>query len=262
MLWQYKYRAEGKPKCASFGPYPSVSIAEARRKHQAAWLEVKAGIDPQAQKQAAKIKAARSEPFGSVADRWLATRTGKSNKISARDLRSVRYLKSGYRKAKGFGEVPVDQVRLPHLMPLLETFNAPTRIRVQSSARKIMNFAKANSLIEQSPFSDIDPDVFAKHREKPRPAITDPIKFGTLMRKIELYEGRGDNLTGYVLELLALTFVRPGTVQNARWSHFDLNAGLWVIPFVELKMHTQREEDQTSTDDFVVPLSLQALGLA
>jgi integrase len=87
------------------------------------------------------------------------------------------------------------------------------------------------------------------------------VKFGQLLRKIEVFEGRGDNLTGYALELLALTFVRPGTVQNAKWSRFDLEKGLWVIQFERLKMATHRSEAGHAEDDYIVPLSRQAVAL-
>ncbi|HZR88501.1 MAG TPA: hypothetical protein VFB02_16965 [Bradyrhizobium sp.] len=53
------------------------------------------------------------------------------------------------------------------------------------------------------------------------------------MRKIDAYEGRVDNLTMYALKLLALTFVRPGTVAAARWAHFELKRAMWTIPFEE-----------------------------
>lgn len=92
----------------------------------------------------------------------------------------------------------------------------PTRVRVQSAAKKIMGFAKVHGLIEHSPFADIDFEQgFAPHKEQKRPAITDDKECGTLLRKLDAYEGRADNLTYYALQLLALTFVRPGTVQKA-----------------------------------------------
>jgi hypothetical protein len=87
---------------------------------------------------------------------------------------------------------------------------------VQSAAKKIMGFAKVHGLIEHSPFADIDFEQgFAPHKEQKRPAITDDKECGTLLRKLDAYEGRADNLTYYALQLLALTFVRPGTVQKA-----------------------------------------------
>jgi integrase len=63
------------------------------------------------------------------------------------------------------------------------------------------------------------------------------------------------------LKLLALTFVRPGTIQKARWCDFDLNRARWVIPFATLKMAHLRSAIGEAEEDFVVPLSRQAVAL-
>ena len=165
-----------------------------------------------------------------------------------------------------FGTVPiVDLDYALHLLPILKVVNHPTRIRLHSTARNIIKFAKAHGEWPKdrpSPFADIAFEAgFAKHKEKHRPAITDPVKFGQLLRKIEVYEGRGDNLVGYALELLALTFVRPGTIASAKWAHFNLKGATWVVPFEGLKMATEREEAGKSEDDYIVPLSRQAVAV-
>ena len=148
------------------------------------------------------------------------------------------------------------------MSPILREFNKPTRIRVQSAAKKIAGFAKVHGLIDHSPFADVNFEAgFASHKEKKRPAITDETELGTLLRKMDVYEGRADNLTHYALRLLALTFVRPGTVQTAEWKHFDLKSARWVIPFGQLKMEHLRSKIGEAEDDFVVPLSRQALKL-
>jgi integrase len=42
--------------------------------------------------------------------------------------------------------------------------------------------------------------------------------------------------TRTALELLVLTFVRPGELRAAEWAEFDLNAGVWSIPAEKMKM--------------------------
>lgn len=44
--WRLAYRFEGKPKTMSFGPYPDVTLAEARVKRDAAKATLRDGIDP------------------------------------------------------------------------------------------------------------------------------------------------------------------------------------------------------------------------
>jgi len=285
MLWRYKFKLGGREKLLTLGQYPAVKLADARKAHQDAKIKRHAGVDPSAARQAERAErqvaeaeaALRETTFGSVADKWLKTRVPvkakgmeekeikKRFKTYARDDRMVGYLKDGKETAPGFGRVVIDRVELGHLSPILNAVNHPTRIRLISAARKIISYAKAHGLWPKdrpSPFADIDFAAgFAKHRETHRPAITDPVKFGQLLRKIEVYEGRGDNLTGYALELLGLTFVRPGTIAAAKWDHFNLRGAFWVVPFEGLKMATERAEAGKSEDDYVIPLSRQAVAL-
>jgi integrase len=273
IYWRFKYTFAGKEKLLALGQYPAVKLAAARKAHQDAKIKLQNGIDPavarkaeRAEEEAAEAEAARREKtFGEIADEWLKTRKGGGPKTYDRDQRMVGYLKDGKGTASGFGKLAIDAVDLPNLTPLLKTVNHPTRIRLVSAARKIIAYAKADGVWPKdrpSPFAGIDfGHGFAKHREKHRPAITDPTKFGQLLRKITVYEGRGDGLTGYALELLALTFVRPGTIASAKWDHVNLKGAMWVIPFEQLKMATERTEAGKSEDDYVIPLSRQAVAL-
>jgi integrase len=67
-----------------------------------------------------------------------------------------------------------------------------------------------------------------------RAAIIEPKAFGALLRAIETYDGAPE--TRAALELLALTFVRPGELRAAEWAEFDLGAGVWSIPGDKMKM--------------------------
>ncbi|MET4514339.1 integrase arm-type DNA-binding domain-containing protein [Bradyrhizobium sp. I1.7.5] len=283
-LLRFDYTLHGTRRTLSIGEYGEeregkVTLARARRIHADAIEAIAKGEHPVSPAQArrlaeegAKAKAAAEEAakadaeqrtFGRLADEWLAARkVGNSPKTYARDVRSVGYLKDGYRTGKGFGHVAVEQVETSHLSNLCEKFNKPTRIRMISAARKIMGVAKRKGWIKHSPFADVDfHEGLAKHREKKRPAITDEAKFAALLRDIEGYDGRGHNLTRYGLRLLALTFVRPATMAKAEWSCFDLHKAQWVIPFASLKMEWLRSETGEAVEDFVVPLSRQAVAL-
>lgn len=55
-----------------------------------------------------------------------------------------------------------------------------------------------------------------------------------MLRAIESYEGGPE--TRAALELLALTFVRPGELRAAEWTEFDLEAAIWSIPPEKMKM--------------------------
>ncbi|MFG5959387.1 Arm DNA-binding domain-containing protein, partial [Salmonella enterica] len=53
-VWRMRYRFEGKEKTLVIGPYPQISLTEARAKHSDAKMKLLAGVDPSEQKQAIK----------------------------------------------------------------------------------------------------------------------------------------------------------------------------------------------------------------
>ena len=67
-----------------------------------------------------------------------------------------------------------------------------------------------------------------------RAAIIEPKAFGGLLRALAGYDGAPE--TRAALELLALTFVRPGELRAAEWAEFNLDAGVWAIPAEKMKM--------------------------
>ena len=67
-----------------------------------------------------------------------------------------------------------------------------------------------------------------------RAAIVEPVPFGALLRAIDGYDGT--LVVRSALQLLALTYTRPGELRLATWKEFDLDAGVWTIPANRMKM--------------------------
>src|SRR4051812_42852572 len=59
--WRFKYRFEGKEKLLSLGVYPDVGLRQTREKRDEARKLVASGVDPSAQRQAAKAARIASE---------------------------------------------------------------------------------------------------------------------------------------------------------------------------------------------------------
>lgn len=60
-IWRLAYRFAGKPKQISFGPYPTVSLAEAREKREDAKRQLLENKDPTTVRKVEKVTAAISE---------------------------------------------------------------------------------------------------------------------------------------------------------------------------------------------------------
>jgi len=274
MLWRYDFRLmNGARKTASFGKYPIVSLAQARKKHTDARKLVTIGGDPSAAKKVAKEKA-RAErdaglKFREVANEWLTTMVPEGRrapKTYARDERMVRYLNAE------LGDEAIRDLELRHLSDVLVKYeNAgkySTRVRIQATAIAIMGFAVGRAYLKVHPFMGVKyAAAFTSPDHEPRPALTEPEAFGHLLRKMAYFEGRDGNLTGIALELTALTFVRPGDVIKAEWAHFNRSndplEAKWAIPPEQLKMRTRRKQNKSDRAGKAheVPLARQTQAL-
>ena len=68
--WRLKYRFGGKEKLLSLGGYPTITLKEARERRDEAKRLTAHGVDPNAQRQAAKAELA--DNFEAVAREWFA----------------------------------------------------------------------------------------------------------------------------------------------------------------------------------------------
>ena len=73
-LWRLKYRHRGVERALSFGPYPAVSLTEARAKRDEAKKLMSEGVDPSVRRKLDRIAAetAARNTFGLIAEEFLA----------------------------------------------------------------------------------------------------------------------------------------------------------------------------------------------
>jgi len=71
-LWRYRFKVDGREKLLSFGAYPKVGLAMARKKRNTAIEKLQEGVDPAADWR--EVKAARTQTkrhtFKTVALDW------------------------------------------------------------------------------------------------------------------------------------------------------------------------------------------------
>jgi hypothetical protein len=72
-LWRWAYTHEGKEKLMAFGKYPDVPLALARECHAEARRLLATGLDPMAQRKAAKTaeKVAAENSFRTISGLWF-----------------------------------------------------------------------------------------------------------------------------------------------------------------------------------------------
>lgn len=247
-LWRMKYRFSGKEKVLSFGPYPEVSLADARAARDEARAHLRDGIDPGIVKirKRAERSAEQSNTFEVCAMEWLkAMAPTWSAKHAAAVQDSLEKL-----VFPPMGKLPIKDITPPMVRGLIldieknRAKEIARRIRQRMSA--VFVHAIACGVAEADPAGVIK-GAFAPVPTKPQPAIIDLDDVRAMMRCVEQVPAHV--VTKLALRFLALTAARPGEVRLALWSEID--ADKWVIPAERMKMRRPH----------VIPLSQQAMDI-
>ncbi len=247
-LWRLKYRHLGTERALSFGPYPAVSLAEARTKRDEAKKLIADGVDPSVRKKLARIAAetAARNTFGLVASEFLlnldangaARSTMAKNKWLLEDL------------AAPLANRPIAEITAAEILDLLKRIEKTGRRETARRLRGVMGTVFRLAVVTLRAPSDPTyalQGALLRANTKPRAAITDERQFGGLLRAIDGYDGWPTIKAA--LKFSALTFARPGEVRGATRSEINFDKAIWRIAAERTKM--RRPHD--------VPLSRQAL---
>lgn len=245
-LWRLKYRYSGKEKRLALGIYPEVSLAQARKRREAARELLADGIDPgedrKIQKAAKAEQAANS--FEAVAREWYAKHL--PNWALSHAEKIIRRLECDV--FPWLGKRPIAEIGAPDLLKVLRRVEGrgalDTAHRVHQNCGQILRYAVATGRAQRDPSADLRGALPpAKHTHFA--SITDPSQVGELLRAIDGF--RGTFVVQSALRLAPLFFVRPGELRKALWKDFDLNKAEWCYLVTKTKtVH-------------LVPLSTQAL---
>ncbi|WP_215761904.1 phage integrase central domain-containing protein [Acetobacter sp. P1H12_c] len=246
-LWRFKFRIHGKEKLMAFGKYPEVTLAEARRRRDAARKELSGGIDPAALKARERVVAqvSMAETFGIVATEYIdkAEREGRAEAT----INKLRWLADQLRPE--IGTRPVSAIEPPEILAALRRLekagNLETARRVRSFASRVFRYAVQTGRAKTDPAALLQGAV-ATPKVKHHAAILTSTRVGDLLRAIDAYSGQP--ATMLALKLAPHVFVRPGELRQAEWSEIDFGASVWRIPAIRTK--TRREH--------ALPLSHQA----
>lgn len=258
-LWRMKYRHGGKEKLLSFGPYPDVTLAEARDKRDAARRLLREGIDPAAEKkraaQAEQPKEAHT--FESVAREWHGLQKGRWVPVHADDV--LRSLERDVFPT--IGAMPIAGIEAHDVLDMLRAIEGrgsiETAKRIRQRISAVFVLAISKRIARDNPAAMLEHALLPKKKAKRQPAITDLTELRSLLDKAE--RSGASPVTLCASRLLALTAVRPGVVRGARWSEFkDLTDAepYWHIPAERMKLTLERKDEEAF--DHIVPLAPQA----
>lgn len=248
-LWRFRYRFGGRARVLSFGPYPEVSLKEARLRREEARSKLRDGIDPGVERKRAKLTARfnAANTFGAVAEEYIEHKLMKEGRADV-TIAKAKWL---LLQMKPLWDQPLVDIKPAEVYGVLRRLEGQrkheTAKRCRAFASRVFRYAAATGRAESDPAAMLAGQLIAP-KVKHHAAILDPAKLGELLRSIDAFEGAP--ITRLALQIAPHVMARPGELRQATWDEFDLDAKIWRIKPERMKMRRPH----------AIPLSEQVLG--
>ncbi|MBN8669407.1 MAG: integrase arm-type DNA-binding domain-containing protein [Chitinophagales bacterium] len=255
--WNYKYRIRGKELKISFGPYPLISLAEAREKHFAAYKQVKEGIDPsqKRQQEAVQAKFDTANTFKHWAVAWL------DHNINQWSDNHYQTIKRRLEKdlLPGVGHLPIKDITRKRLLEELKKIEARGSLEIAHRslgyAHNIFQYAINEEYLTKNVADNLSGSLQPK-RVGYFPSM--PLEeLPNFLRKLERNEAQLSLDTREAMEALMHTLVRTKELIGIKYSEVFLDQARLIIPGTRMK----RKKGCPIPQDHVVPLSRQMVKL-
>lgn len=252
--WQYRIRMP-RESIVTYGTYPAMSLAEARKRHVEARSKVSQGINPNVQKAQAKLQQSFDavHSFESVALKWLEKH---KNEVAP------SYFKKVVRRLEAdvfpfIGKRPIASLKRADIYEVAQRIQArgvfETAYRAVHNCNGVFNFAVNAGLIDANPCGAVA-GALKKGKTSHMPGFTKPDDLAKFLRLA--YEYKGTYVVRAALKLTPMLMLRPGELRSGRWEEVDLENALWTIPASRMK---NIKEKKASGPPHLVPLPSQAV---
>ena len=260
LTWSVRFQVDNKWTMGSIGTYADITVERARAIATAINLAVMDGRDAKAlletlrRGNASLVEQARvvvdeiGPTVGEVFKLWAPEY--KSDKMEkTQDVLDLRYNKH---IKPHWENLPIRSIKADEIVRVLKLIHKATPTtahRIHNNLKNMWDFAVRKEILDKNIFHSIKAarDVGKKDGEH-FPAITDPVKFGQLLRDIDSW--RCGEVVRIGLILSAHCFVRSSELRLATWSEIDFSEKIWSIPASRMKMKIAH----------IVPLSSQVIG--
>ena len=233
-IWKFRYKIGGKARVMNIGTYGKPGLADARKTVKELRAKVHLGYDPAGEKQERKAAAVakiekekHAKTVGDLADEYFLKRiSGRwkhPNIVRSRIEKDIR---------PAMGKLALEDIKPGHITALLESIverGAPTVANdVLRWLRRMFDYGIKRHYLEINPASAFDlSDAGGKEEARERALSLEEI--ADLFKAMKVTPGfsRQNDLT---IRLLLMLGVRKMELVGARWSEFDLDAGVWNLP--------------------------------
>jgi integrase len=201
----------------TLGPYPTLSLADARGLARAALRDAARGADPAGEKQAQR----KAESFGELAGLYLDKHAKVLKRSWREDERTInRELLPRWKNWKAI------EIKRKHVIAMLDEIagrgSGIMANRTRALTSKIFNFGIQRGVVEYNPVHNVP--IPGEERRRDRVLSDEEIR--------QVWEAlNGERLPiAATLKLALLTAQRRSEVLGMSWSELDLEQGWWTIP--------------------------------
>jgi integrase len=158
------------------------------------------------------------------------------------------------------GDRPISDISPQEMLAVLTKIQdrgaIETAHRAKWECSQVFRHAIETGWAERDPTEVFSAGALRAPESRSHAAITEPARFGALLRSIDNY--RGGYVVRAALQLAPLVFLRPGELRKAEWCEFDLDAAIWEVPGARMK---RPKADKIVSGGHLVPLSRQAVAI-
>lgn len=241
-IWRQAYRVDGKPKTAVHGPYPLVTLAEARDKRDGLKKRLLDGLAPAP----AAAAAAPAQPtLLQASEIYWNGRKDVTDGYRDNAMRGIEL-----HLGPALGARPIGSIDRDALLAALLTVDAKGKHvyvrKVRMWVGQVFDWAVELNHCQVNPAALINPKRAFGHAPVVGHAAIELRDMPAFLQRLAL---ESDLQSVLALKLLALTWTRTRELRFMKWS--EIEGDLWEIPAGKMKRRKAH----------LVPLSRQALRL-
>ncbi|MHA1178254.1 tyrosine-type recombinase/integrase [Psychrobacter faecalis] len=246
-VWVSDYKYNNKRQSLTIGKYPTMTLADARQRHNEIKALIDQGTDPKQAKKDQQANRDGSKVFDTIAQRW---HTDRKNHI-APTTHSRDYSQYQRDIKPTIGQMNIDDITAPDILAIGKAIEARGATdmarRAIRQTGQIFKQAIREGLITHNPANDLT-EALKPHKVKHHSRISSQ-QLPKLLQDIDAYDG--DILVKLGLWFMCYTFVRTQELRFMEWAEIDYQANVWRIPADKMKMDRPH----------LVPLAPQAIAL-
>jgi integrase len=237
-VWRLTYRIDGKAQTLVIGPYPAVTLAEARQKRDKVKAVLRDGQDPKAAQKARKAGRTLDDAHDAY---W-----GGRKDLSASYLENERRAYEMHVQPV-LGSRAIRDISRADVLEALNILDAKGKHdyvrKVRMWLAQVWDWALEQGEATDNPPRAIKPARAFGKQKKEHFAALEPREIPAFMERLA---AEGELQSVLALKLLALTWVRTNELRFITWA--EIQGDTWIIPAGKMKRRR----------DHVVPLSDKA----